>query len=45
MALGARKSKRRVQRQACGTGKIVADIVHGRAPRIDLDGLTLARFG
>lgn len=31
--------------QSCGTGKIVADMVHGRTPEIDLDGLTLARFG
>jgi len=31
--------------QCCGTGKIVADIVHGRKPSIDVDGLTLARFG
>jgi D-amino-acid dehydrogenase len=30
--------------QACGTRKIVADMVHGRAPSIDIDGLTLARF-
>ncbi len=31
--------------QSCGTGKIVADLVHGRTPGIDMDGLTLARFG
>ena len=31
--------------QCCGTGKIVADIVHGRKPSIDVEGLTLARFG
>ena len=30
--------------QACGTGKIVADMLHGRTPAIDMDGLTLARF-
>jgi D-amino-acid dehydrogenase len=30
--------------QSCGTGKIVADIVHGRTPEIDLDGLTAERF-
>ena len=30
--------------QACGTGKIVADIVAGRAPEIDLDGLTAERY-
>lgn len=31
--------------QSCGTGRIVADMVHGRTPGIDMDGLTLARFG
>ena len=31
--------------QSCGTGKIVADIVSGRQPDIDMEGLTLARFG
>lgn len=30
--------------QSCGTGKVVADIVHGRTPEIDLDGLTADRF-
>lgn len=30
---------------AAGAGKIVADIVSGRAPDIDMDGLTLARYG
>lgn len=30
--------------QSCGTGKIVADIVHGRTPDIELDGLTAERF-
>lgn len=30
--------------QACGTGQIVADIVSGKPPAIDLDGLTLSRF-
>ena len=29
--------------QACGCGRIVADILDGRAPDIDLGGLTLAR--
>jgi D-amino-acid dehydrogenase len=29
---------------ACGSGKVVADLVSGRTPEIDLDGLTLARF-
>jgi len=28
--------------QACGCGRIVADLVAGRAPALDLDGLTLA---
>lgn len=30
--------------QSCGTGKIVADIVAGRTPAIDLDGLTADRY-
>jgi len=30
--------------QSCGTSKVVADIVAGRAPDIDLDGLTAERF-
>ena len=29
---------------ACGSGKVIADLVSGRQPEIDLDGLTLARF-
>jgi D-amino-acid dehydrogenase len=29
---------------ACGSGKVLADLVSGREPDIDLDGLTLARF-
>jgi D-amino-acid dehydrogenase len=29
--------------QACGCGRIVADVIDGRAPEIDLDGLTLER--
>jgi len=29
---------------ACGSAKVLADIVSGRDPDIDLDGLTLARF-
>jgi D-amino-acid dehydrogenase len=29
---------------ACGSGRILADVVSGRTPEIDLDGLTLARF-
>jgi D-amino-acid dehydrogenase len=30
---------------AAGSGKILADVVSGRAPEIDLDGLTLSRYG
>jgi D-amino-acid dehydrogenase len=30
--------------QACGVYQIVADIVSGQGPAIDLDGLTLRRF-
>lgn len=30
---------------AAGAGKVLADLVSGRAPDIDLDGLTLARYG
>lgn len=30
--------------QACGTSKVVADLIDERQPDIDLDGLTLARF-
>lgn len=29
--------------QACGCGRIVADVIDGRMPEIDLDGLTLDR--
>jgi len=29
---------------ACGSGQVLADLVSGRSPEIDLDGLTLARF-
>jgi D-amino-acid dehydrogenase len=29
---------------ACGAGQVTADIVSGREPEIDLEGLTLARF-
>ncbi len=29
---------------ACGSGKTIADLVSGRKPDIDMDGLTLARF-
>lgn len=30
---------------AAGTGRLLADLVSGRKPDIDLDGLTLARYG
>lgn len=30
--------------QACGTSRVVADLVCGRTPEIDLEGLTLERF-
>ncbi|MCY1378437.1 D-amino acid dehydrogenase 1 [compost metagenome] len=30
--------------QACGTSRVVADLVCGREPEIDLDGLTIERF-
>ena len=30
---------------ALGTGKVLSDLVSGRTPDIDLDGLTLSRFG
>jgi D-amino-acid dehydrogenase len=30
---------------AAGSGRVVADIVLGRAPEIGLDGLGLERFG
>ncbi|HWR86873.1 MAG TPA: FAD-dependent oxidoreductase, partial [Acidiferrobacterales bacterium] len=29
---------------ACGAGMVLADLVSGRAPEVDLEGLTLARF-
>jgi D-amino-acid dehydrogenase len=29
--------------QACGCGKIVADVISGRSPDIDLEGLTADR--
>ncbi|MDO8705643.1 MAG: D-amino acid dehydrogenase [Sulfuricaulis sp.] len=29
---------------ACGSGRVIADLVSGRQPEIDMDGLTLARF-
>jgi D-amino-acid dehydrogenase len=30
---------------AAGTGKLLADLISGREPEIDMDGLTLARYG
>ncbi len=30
---------------ACGSGRAVADVVMGRAPEIEFDGLTAARYG
>lgn len=30
---------------AAGTGKVVADVISGRDPEIDLEGLTLKRYG
>ncbi|MDX1512226.1 MAG: D-amino acid dehydrogenase [Gammaproteobacteria bacterium] len=30
---------------ACGSGRVVADLVSGKQPEIDMDGLTLARYG
>jgi D-amino-acid dehydrogenase len=30
---------------AAGTGRVVADLLSGRAPEIDMTGLTLARYG
>jgi D-amino-acid dehydrogenase len=30
---------------ACGSGRVLAEIVSGMAPSIDLNGLTLARYG
>jgi D-amino-acid dehydrogenase len=29
---------------ACGSGKVLADVIGGRAPEIDLDGLTIDRY-
>jgi D-amino-acid dehydrogenase len=30
---------------ACGSGRILADLISGRTPEIDMNGLGLARFG
>jgi D-amino-acid dehydrogenase len=29
---------------AAGTGRVMADVISGRAPGIDLDGLTVERY-
>ena len=29
---------------AAGTGRVMADLIGGRKPEIDLDGLTIARY-
>jgi D-amino-acid dehydrogenase len=30
---------------AAGSGRVIADVISGRGPEVDLDGLTLARYG
>ena len=30
---------------AAGTGRVMADVISGRSPEIDMEGLTLARYG
>jgi D-amino-acid dehydrogenase len=30
---------------ACGSGKLIADLISGQQPEIDIEGLTLSRFG
>jgi D-amino-acid dehydrogenase len=30
---------------ACGSGRVIADLISGRTPEIDMEGLGLARFG
>jgi D-amino-acid dehydrogenase len=30
---------------ACGSGRVIADLISGRAPEIDMEGLGLERFG
>lgn len=30
---------------ACGTGRVIADLVSGREPEIDIGGLSMARYG
>lgn len=29
---------------ACGTGRVIADLVSGRTPEIDVSGLSMARY-
>jgi D-amino-acid dehydrogenase len=29
---------------AAGSGRVLADLISGRRPEVDLDGLTLARY-
>jgi D-amino-acid dehydrogenase len=29
---------------ACGTGRVIADLVSGRKPEIDVSGLAMARY-
>ena len=30
---------------ACGTGRVIADLVSGRDPEIDVTGLSMQRYG
>ena len=30
---------------AAGSARVIADLVSGHAPEIDIDGLTMSRFG
>jgi D-amino-acid dehydrogenase len=30
---------------ACGTGRVIADLVSGKKPEIDVSGLSMARYG
>jgi D-amino-acid dehydrogenase len=29
---------------ACGSGRVIADLIAGRAPQIDVSGLDLSRY-
>jgi D-amino-acid dehydrogenase len=31
--------------QACGSGRVVADMISGATPEIDTEGLTIERYG